>query len=264
MQFIKVLFRRVLFLVPFVFSLCWGVPASAQDFQRQTIGTTTYTTPFLQMRLNSFGFNPPLLFDIGSTAGTRNILQAVPLTTANTYTFAVTAPAQATLLTFTDPGSTSANVAMFANTPSALQTTPQVEYVVTSAYTNATTTFSNVTGLSLTVAAGTNYKMTCHITWQGSATTTGPKYQFTGPASPTSVASSAFSMVTASTVTQTSAVALSTSMPNAGTITATTNFTDLVTIGLQNGATAGTLQLQAAANGAGTLTIQPGSYCESQ
>lgn len=130
-----------------------------------------------------------------------------------------------------------------------------------SAYTNATTTFSSVTGLSFPVRANQNYAITCTILWQGSAATTGPKYQFTGPSSPTSVAANAFSAVTATTVTQASATAFSSAMANAGTITTATNFADTVRLGLINGANAGTVQLQAAANGAGTLTIQPGSYC---
>jgi hypothetical protein len=53
-------------------------------------------------------------------------------------------------------------------------------------------------------------------------------------------------------------------MANAGTITTATNFVADVTLGLVNGTNAGTITLQAAANGAGTLTIQPGSYCQLQ
>lgn len=129
------------------------------------------------------------------------------------------------------------------------------------AYTNATTTFSDVTGLLMAIKASKNYTMDCHILWQGSAGTTGPKYQFTGPASPTAVAANAFSAVTATTVTQASAVAFASSMPNAGTVTTATNFMDEVRVSVLNGVNDGTVQLQAAANGAGTLTIQPGSFC---
>ncbi len=132
---------------------------------------------------------------------------------------------------------------------------------VTTAYTNATTTFSNVSSLSFPVAASQSLHAMCRVTWQGSAGTTGPKYQFTGPASPTSVAIGMNSIVTATTVIAASATALSTAVANTGTVTTATNFTDTVDIGLINGTTAGTVQLQAAANGAGTLTIQPGSYC---
>jgi hypothetical protein len=50
---------------------------------------------------------------------------------------------------------------------------PQVAFLAGSAYTNAMTNFTSVTGLSFTVAAGRNYKVECRITWQGSATTAG-------------------------------------------------------------------------------------------
>lgn len=137
----------------------------------------------------------------------------------------------------------------------------QMVYVTGAGYTNATTTFSNVTGLSFAIPASVNMHATCRITWQGSAGTTGPKYQFTGPASPTAVAVGMNSVVTATTVIAASATAFSSAVANSGTITTATNFTDTVDIGVLNGTTAGTVQLQAAANGAGTLTIQPGSYC---
>ena len=142
---------------------------------------------------------------------------------------------------------------------------PVSQFVVGAAYTNATTSFTNVTGLTgFPVQANTSMKLSCDIYWQGSTTTAGPKYQFTGPASPTAVIAQATSEVTASTFTQSVVTAFSTPMANAGTITATTNFHDIVTLSLNNGANAGVVSLQAAANGAGTLTIQPGSVCTQQ
>ncbi len=131
----------------------------------------------------------------------------------------------------------------------------------TGSYTNATTTFSNVTGLSIPVGASDNYEITCRIVWQASANTAGPKYQFTGPSAPTAVAAGMNSVVTATTVIAASATAFSSVMANTGTVTTTTNFADTVSVGVINGTNAGTVQLQAAANGAGTLTIQNGSYC---
>lgn len=151
--------------------------------------------------------------------------------------------------------------ATVANLVLAADSSQQQVLLTGSAYTNATTTFSNVTGLAVPILASKNYSIDCHILWQGSAGTTGPKYQFTGPAAPTAVAANAFSAVTATTVTQASATAFASSMANAGTVTTATNFMDEVRIAVLNGTTAGTVQLQAAANGAGTLTIQPGSFC---
>jgi hypothetical protein len=135
---------------------------------------------------------------------------------------------------------------------------------LSSDYSNATTTFSNVFSAGIPVHAGLPYTVRCDIIWQGSATTAGPKYQFTGPTSPTKVVASATSQVTSTTLTQAVATAFSSSMANTGTITASTLFHDIVTLGLINGANSGTLQLQAAANGTGTLTIKAGSYCIQQ
>jgi hypothetical protein len=137
------------------------------------------------------------------------------------------------------------------------------------AYTNATTTFSSVVGgsgptLAIPVNASTSYAITCTIIWQASANTAGPKFQWTGPASPTTLASSMTSAVTTTTLIQATATAFSSAMANSGTVTTATNQVATVTLGLNNGVNAGTVTLQAAANGSGTLTIEPGSDCIGQ
>jgi hypothetical protein len=139
-----------------------------------------------------------------------------------------------------------------------------VKSVLSSSYTNATTTFSNISGMSFSVSPNTSYTGQCYILWQGSAITTGPQFQWTGPASPTAVGSSMVSNVTTATILSASAVGLSVAMSNAGTITSGTNMLATLFVGFVNGVNSGTLQLQAAANGVGTLTIQPGSYCVFQ
>lgn len=58
---------------------------------------------------------------------------------------------------------------------------------VTSDYTNATTTLTNVTGLSATVAASTNYHMDVWMSVIGGTSGAGLQFAVTGPASPTSV-----------------------------------------------------------------------------
>lgn len=134
-----------------------------------------------------------------------------------------------------------------------------------SAYTNATTTFSTVTGLSFSVSANTNYVVTCQLLFQGSATTAGPKFQFTGPASPTAVAIGVVGDVSATALDDGTATAFSSAITALGTLTSTaTNLPTTITLGVLNGANAGTVALQAAANGSGTLTIQPGSFCTIQ
>jgi hypothetical protein len=139
-----------------------------------------------------------------------------------------------------------------------------VNSIVQSAYTNATTTFSNVPGLSFSASARTSYIGTCYILWQASAVTGGPQFQWTGPASPTAVSSSMKSDVTLSTVISAHSTAFSSAMANTGVVTSATNQMALVMLGIVNGANQGTVQLQAAANGVGTLTIQPGSFCVFQ
>lgn len=135
------------------------------------------------------------------------------------------------------------------------------------AYTNATTTFSNVVGgsgptMQFNVGKNANYSFTCNIVWSASVATAGPKFQFTGPSSPTAVQYYVFQAVTATTEGTAAATAFSTSLNASGTtVVATTNEPAIVDLGLLNGANGGTVTLQAAAQGAGTLTIQPGSYC---
>jgi len=58
--------------------------------------------------------------------------------------------------------------------------------------------------------------------------------------------------------------AFGTKLVGAGTITATTNLHAHVTMGLRNGTTAGTVQVQGSATGTGTVTVQAGSSCVLQ
>ena len=171
---------------------------------------------------------------------------------------------------FLCPSSSSDNTYYWnVNNASVSQHLPQTAITSGAAYTNATTGFTSVAGgsgqtLAFTVAASTNYVVTCNILWQGSAGTTGPKFQWTGPASPTAVTASMHSPVTTATYLDATATAFSSPMADTGTITTATNFNAVVTLGLVNGTTGGTVTLQAAANGTGTLTIQPGSFCQIQ
>lgn len=135
----------------------------------------------------------------------------------------------------------------------------------TAGYTNATTTFSNVTGLSFPVSASRNYHATCYLTWSpGGATTVGPKYIWTGPASPTAVtaAGTLAKTVTTSSYLSVAAASFATTLDDAVAVTASITQTDVVSIGVINGVNAGTVQLQAALHSAsGTYTLANGSYC---
>lgn len=141
--------------------------------------------------------------------------------------------------------------------------------VLHTAYTNATTTFSNVSDgtrtMSWAVAASRDYTVSCDITYQSSATTAGPKFQITGPASPTAVNLRAMGGTGAAAFADAAVTAFSTPLTTFGTAGATaTNFVVRVTAGIVNGSTAGTVTLQAAANGVGTVTFATGTSCVMQ
>jgi hypothetical protein len=140
---------------------------------------------------------------------------------------------------------------------------------VTSTYTNATTGQTSITGLSFAVGASTNYAISCHLVYQGSATTTAPVWSSTGPASPTQVTVAVKDVTTsgASTVWWTGASHAASFAFALGPAAIVTTGADLeadIQIGLRNGTTAGTFQLTGAASGTGTLTVQTGSFCTVQ
>jgi hypothetical protein len=154
---------------------------------------------------------------------------------------------------------------------SSYTTLPRKSLVDTAAYTNATTTFSNVigagatNGLSFTIDKNIRYTMHCSIVWQSSVLTAGPQFQITGPAAPTSVAITMISAITAATTASAAATAFSSPLnPVGAAVTATTNEVAYIDMELINGANSGVIQLQAAAQGVGTLTIQQGSGCTLQ
>jgi len=132
---------------------------------------------------------------------------------------------------------------------------------VSGVYTNATTTPSNITGLSFSAVANTTYGMTCQIYYQGSVSTAGLDITITGPASPASVFYSYDEHPTGSSVTTSVANAFATKLLGNAAVTTTTNLHAIVTLGLVNGANAGTVQVQGSATGKGTVTVQPGSFC---
>jgi hypothetical protein len=213
----------------------------------------------------TFGSNTSFIFNVqGSTAFTITPSYAIlakPLSFAET-----TAPAAAANNDICYGDSTAHNIRCSLNGATAFQNHP-VTIVLHAAYSNATTTFSNISDgtrtMSWPILANTDYKLSCDFTWQGTATTTGPKFQITGPASPTLVGVNLDSAVTSTSSLYASASAFSSPVANSGTITITTNFPAQLTANVANGANAGTLVVQAAANGAGTLTIVSGS-CQLQ
>lgn len=189
------------------------------------------------------------------------------ITGASTNLTTVNFPASSGAVTLTMPNVTGTVPAFSSGGPATLQQFPQTVFA-TAGYTNATSTFSNITGLSFAAAANTSYHATCYLTWNpGGATTVGPKYIWTGPASPTNV--TAFGQlgktVTTSSFLSVSAASFATTLDDAVAVTASITQTDVVSVGIINGANAGTVQLQAALHSAsGTYTLQNGSYCVVQ
>lgn len=177
------------------------------------------------------------------------------------------APTSVTSYLITKPGTAPTNAFSVATTTTAgVQSWNKMQQTgfSTGSYTNSTTTFSSVTGLSFSVDASTNYGMECHLYFSASASTAGLKAQVTGPASPTSVILNLHQPLTSTTYTDTPAAAFSSSMGVTTTTTTSTNFEGILTMGLVNGTNAGTVQVQLAAEGTGTLTLQNGSYCKLQ
>lgn len=132
---------------------------------------------------------------------------------------------------------------------------------VTTNYTNATTGATAIPGLSFYAQPYHNYSVKCNLTWQSSATADAPSYTFTGPSSPTGFVSGLWSPMTASTFTTASGAAYSTALSNAGTVTASTYFTDQLAFSLLNGANGGTVQVKLAGVSTGTVTVYKGSSC---
>jgi hypothetical protein len=223
------------------------------------------------------GYVAPVFVSNGTTAGFADFAQgttSAAVAPCNTATsICEQAPTAVTSYTLTKPGAAPANnFSAKTTTTAGVESYNKMEQMsmVTSQYTNATTTFSNVTGLSFAIDASTNYAISCKLIYQGSATTTGMKIQFTGPASPTKVTAQTFQTTTtgAAGVFYSAAVdgttfAVTLAGP-AAIVTTGADLSSTLDVGVENGTTAGTWQLQAAANGVGTLTIQVGSFCKMQ
>jgi hypothetical protein len=236
--------KKILFTLALLLGLGMAVPV-AQNIAGGTVSGTTVTATTSVSTPQSNG----LIF-----------------TGANATTFTVTNPAAPRTITVPDAGAAS-QLITFASAPASLQTVPQTVYA-NAGYTNATTTFSNITGLSFAVAANTSYHATCSLTWNpGGATTVGPKYIWTGPASPTAVTAAGILSKTVTTNSNLSVAAASfaTTLDDAVAVTASITQTDTLSIGVINGVNAGTVQLQAALHSAsGTYTLSQGSYCSVQ
>jgi hypothetical protein len=135
---------------------------------------------------------------------------------------------------------------------------------LTSNYTNSTTSFTPLPSFSYDPSTGHNYTISCKMFVEGSAVTAAPKFEIVGTAvlNYLVVSLSAASGVAALGNTTTNAYSTALTLGNLGA-TAPTFFEQDINIGFQV-STTGAFNLNAAANGAGTLTILAGSTCSFQ
>jgi hypothetical protein len=141
-------------------------------------------------------------------------------------------------------------------------TSHQTRFYFSGIYSNATTTASNITGLAVPVGASMQYGITCTLFYQGSAATAGLDITITAPAGAffSMMNYTEFSGVAAPVTTSTST--FGTKLIGNTTVTTGINVAN-VTLGLSNGVTAGTVQLQGSATGAGTVTVYQNSFCSA-
>jgi len=186
-------------------------------------------------------------------------------TTTLTANRTITTPDASGLKTIILGSPTALNIPQFTATSGTLsdsgvpvKAVPTVLYLQSN-YTNNTTTFSNVVGLSFSTLGSSLYKVRCDLDYQTNATTADIQIQWTGPGSPNFVTYDMIADVTGSSLSSSVATAFSTALAGTGTPTTGTNFPLTLTMTLKTGLISGTVQLQAAATGAGTITIIPGS-----
>jgi hypothetical protein len=133
------------------------------------------------------------------------------------------------------------------------------------AYSNGTTSATAIPELKFSVAPSRNYSGICYLSWSTSNTAAAPAYDLTGPASPTAVTLQLFTPTTVSAIAAPAgsvAASFGNFVTNPATVTISTQFLDILTFSVQNGTTAGNIQvLMKSTSAAGTVTYSPGSAC---
>lgn len=142
-------------------------------------------------------------------------------------------------------------------------TVQPVRYAYLSAdRTSTSTTYANVTDLSFSVDASTNYELVCNMIYRSAATGTGIGFALNGPATPTLVAGQFISNSTATAFNGRSFVAYNGTGKTTGVQTANTDTFGMFRAYFRNGVNAGTLQLRFASETGGTqVTAKANSYC---
>lgn len=139
-------------------------------------------------------------------------------------------------------------------------------YIVLSAdRTNATTSYADITGLSITVTANTRYAIECSLRYDANATTTGIGVGWTGPASPTLTSGLMLSGLTTATVGGTTSAGNDTGAVTTASVATTANAVQFEGF-WANGANAGTVQMRFKSEIAiaSAIIVKAGSWCRSQ
>lgn len=141
---------------------------------------------------------------------------------------------------------------------------PCAPAALTTAYTNATTSYTAIMALpavqgSLTVVGE------CSIVWEGSSTSLTPTFAMGNSAAPTGlwvIATSAGGAYTVPAYTTISSTTTTAVTPALTTTAATTPYKTTFAFTLQTATTADTLTVYAESNNTSyTVTVEPGSYC---
>ena len=138
-------------------------------------------------------------------------------------------------------------------------------YRTTGDYTNSTTTPSNITGLSWSIAASTNQTFHCQLPITNSTATSALRFNVNGPASPTRVTTKfrlQTSSATAEAITSAQAFAATAQSSSVTASVVTTASVGYIDGQIQNGANAGTVQIMGAGSGAYLSTLWTGAFCE--
>jgi hypothetical protein len=137
---------------------------------------------------------------------------------------------------------------------------------VTANVTNGSTTMANLTGMVWSIGASKKYKIECDFIYQA-ASTGGLQIAFTGPASPTQVEycmhadSSATALNDGTACTPAANASFATKVGAGVVATINTNFPARFSGVIENGTSAGTLQVQFASAAAVNTIVERGSSC---
>ena len=136
-------------------------------------------------------------------------------------------------------------------------------YVYLSAdVSRSATSYADVTGMSFSVAANTNYEMQCNIIYRSAAVGTGIGLALNGPTSPTLIAGQFTSNSSATALNGRSFTAYNGTGKTTGVTTANTDTYGFFTAYFRNGANAGTLTLRVASENTTAVTVRAGSFCK--